>query len=231
MSNPIGLAVTTSTGVTGVAVGPLGAAESDQASSRLTTTDRRHAEELTPLILEILTEQGLSVSELDVLVVDVGPGRFTGLRVGLATVRAMAFAADLPVVGLTSLETLAAGVSNEDPVTAVVDARRGEVFQQVFSTTTSGTGPMVGPATELADSALGVALGDGADLYEETYRAVGSGLRLLDGRNPDPVVMLALASGRQPTVGSAVSPLYLRDPDVNPNVKTRPVADRHGGTI
>ncbi len=227
-TNPLGLAVTTSTGVTGVGVGRLGG--DDQVASRLTDTDRRHAEELTPLVLEVLDERGLAVSDLDVLIVDIGPGRFTGLRVGLATIRALAFAADLPVVGLTSLEILAAGAPDAEQVTAVVDARRGEVFQQVFTKTVPDTEPTVGPAVDLVNAASGVVVGDGVDLYHDVYQAAEGGLRIVTGNNPDPVVMLAMAAEREAKEGSTIAPLYLRDPDVNPNVKTRPVADRHGGS-
>lgn len=215
--------------MTGVGVGPLGVNRADAVTSRCTTTDRRHAEELTPLIHEVLGERDLTVRDLDILVVDVGPGRFTGLRVGLATVRALAFATGLPVVGLTSLEILAGAHSETDNVTAVVDARRGEVFQQVFTSAETGTGPTVGSAEDLAPNAAGLIVGDGVDLYNEVY-AGRTELTIQAGCNPDPRVMLAMAADREPSTGDTVAPLYLRDPDVNPNVKTRPVADRHSET-
>lgn len=235
-----GLAITTSTGVTGVAVGPLGTpgpesrAES-RAVSRVVTTDRRHAEELTPMVHDALTECGVEVGDLSVLVVDIGPGRFTGLRVGLATVRALAFAAEIPVVGLSSLEVLAATVADAEgqPVTGVVDARRGEVFQQSFE---SGLQPValgpadVGTAESLVSQAVGVVVGDGADLYAEVYRTAKTGIVHRPGRNLDPAVMLAMAGNMEAVPGPQVTPLYLRDPDVNPNIKTRPVTDRTAAT-
>jgi len=125
------LAVTSSTAVVGVAAassvdgGPVQVVASEQI-----TTDRRHAEELTPMIASVLADAGWSVGGVDAFAVDIGPGRFTGLRVGLATVRSLALAVDAPVVGITSLELLAA--EHPGAVTAVVDARRSEVFQQRF---------------------------------------------------------------------------------------------------
>lgn len=228
-SSALALAVTTSTGVTGVAVGPIGPDRAGTVVSRLVETDRRHAEELPPMLREALAEADTTMADLGLLVVDVGPGRFTGLRVGLATVRALAFARNIPVVGLTSLEVLASAVDNDQPVTAVVDARRGEVFQQTFAEPPGRnplSQPLVGRAEALAPDAVGVASGDGVDLYRDAYESSASGLTVLSGRNPDPVVMLRIAAERQAVEGSKILPLYLRDPDVNPNVKTRPVADR-----
>lgn len=242
MSGPkasdLGLAVTTATGVVGVALGPIGGAA--LAAVQL-PTDRRHAEELVPRIHEVMVGAGATPSDLDVLVVDVGPGRFTGLRVGLATVRALAFALRIPVVGLTSLEILAAGwpgridaVDGADGsarqpsvITAVVDARRGEVFQQVFSVkpgprpeVTPKGEPVVGPAENVVAKAGGIVVGDGADHYRDVYR--DHGLPVVAGHNPDGSVMLALGASRRPRAGTEIEPVYLRDPDVNPNVKIRP---------
>jgi len=223
----LSLAVTSSTSVVGVAVGEPGAVV--EAFNQV-TTDRRHAEELTPLIAATLAEAGAKMADVEQLVVDVGPGRFTGLRVGLATVRALALAIDRPVVGLTSLEILAAGASESgQPVLAVIDARRAEVFQQQFEPGPQGALAHAGPAIvgrpeDLAasiDSGIDINIGieivgDGADRYQELY---GAGVRL--GRVPSAAVMLGLARGRQGVEGRAITPLYLRDPDVNVNVKTR----------
>lgn len=239
----LGLAVTTATGVVGVAVGPVGGRA--LAAVQL-ETDRRHAEELIPRIQEVTADAGVTLAELGTLVVDVGPGRFTGLRVGLATVRSLAFALRIPVVGLTTLEILAAGWPGDieakcgdeaaakqgwsrqrSLVTAVVDARRGEVFQQVFLVEpgsrpdVSPRGePVVGRADDVVAEAAGTMVGDGADHYCDVYRAHDR--PVLAGHNPDAVVMLALAPSRPARAGIEIEPLYLRDPDVNPNVKLRP---------
>ncbi len=239
----LALAVTTATGVVGVAVGPVGG---EALAAVQLETDRRHAEELIPRIQEVTADAGVTLAELGTLVVDVGPGRFTGLRIGLATVRSLAFALRIPVVGLTTLEILAAGwpgateaeggdeaAAKQDRrrqpslVTAVIDARRGEVFQQVFLVEpgsrpeVSPRGePLVGRADDVVAEAEGTLVGDGADHYCDVYRSHGRAV--LAGHNPDATVMLALAHSRPARPGVEIEPFYLRDPDVNPNVKIRP---------
>ena len=95
---------------------------------------RVHAEMLAPAIEEVCAISGLTVQDIDVVAVDVGPGLFTGLRVGVATAKALAQALGLGVLGVSSLDILAAaavaevGTEGGPTVVAVVDARRGEVF-------------------------------------------------------------------------------------------------------
>jgi len=224
----LSLAVTSSTSVVGVAigrVGPVGSVASVTPADLLAfdqvLTDRRHAEELTPLLERTLTEAGVGLAEVEQFVVDVGPGRFTGLRVGLATVRTLALATGAPVVGLSSLEILAWAESAR-PLVAVVDARRAEVFQQRFGDGLVPDGPpVVGPPGELASLAGGATVvGDGADRYADLYGSV-VGATVLPDRVPSAAAMLAAAAGRNAQPGRAVTPLYLRDPDVNVNIKTR----------
>ena len=216
-----------------VAVGLVGA--DLPMTSATIETDRRHAEEIAPLIQGLLAEAGMKLGELDVLVVDRGPGRFTGLRVGLATVRTLAFALDVPVVGLTSLEILANVESVVDhdwytdageTVTSVIDARRNEVFQQSFKAGRPIGDEMIGPADELAGRAVGVVVGDGLDRYHDAYQSVSglepNGGMAMVGVTVDAGTMLKMAGGADPKPGAEIEPLYLRSPDVNPNVKTRP---------
>ncbi len=225
MNAPTGitLAVTSSTGVMGIALGHVDEQSAKTLGSVEITTDRRHAEELSPRLLALLDDTGLTLADVDRLVIDIGPGRFTGLRVGLASVRALGFALDRPVVGLTSLTILAAGAAGEEPVTAVIDARRAEVFQQTFEAGAPVSEATVGAPENLSAAARGVVVGDGADRYADHYRTVGE-LSVIAGRNPDATVMLELSRGMAGKPGTEVEPLYLRDPDANPNIKTRPGA-------
>lgn len=213
------LAVTSSTAVVGVAAavdGLDGVGPHVEASEQI-TTDRRHAEELTPMIVSVLATAGWDVSDVDVFAVDVGPGRFTGLRVGLATVRTLALAVGAPVVGITSLELLAG--EHSGAVCAVIDARRSEVFQQRFVDGIAVGPALVGPAVDMiANVASGdVVLGDGADRYVETYGARAH----VVGREPLATTLARLAFDRTPVPGPDVEPLYLRDADVQINIKTR----------
>ncbi len=218
------LAVTSSTSVVGVAVGRAGAPAADVVAHEV-ATDRRHAEELTPLVARTLADAGVTLDQIECFAVDVGPGRFTGLRVGLATVRTLALVAARPVVALSSLEILAAAETGR-PVLAVVDARRGEVFQQRFGPDGPEGPPVVGrpesvapgPGSQGAEDSQPpmVVVGDGADRYPEWY---GAGLR--PGREPSAAVMVTLAGHRLAVPGHRVAPVYLRDPDVHINVTTR----------
>lgn len=211
------LAVTSSTAVVGVAAAESVGGLVDIVASEQITTDRRHAEELTPMVASVLAAAGWQVSDVDVFAVDVGPGRFTGLRVGLATVRTLALAVDAPVVGISSLELLAA--EHAGPVTAVIDARRSEVFQQRFVDGAAVGAAAVGPAADMVGLVeLGdVVLGDGADRYTDAYVGVAH----VAGREPMATTLARLAFGRAAVPGPQVEPLYLRDADVQINIKTR----------
>lgn len=212
------LAVTSSTAVVGVAAASGEAGQVAAVASEQITTDRRHAEELTPMIASVLAAAGWQVADVDVFAVDIGPGRFTGLRVGLATVRSLALAVDAPVVGITSLELLAA--DHVGAVSAVIDARRSEVFQQRFVDGLAVGSALVGPATDMAAlvEAGDVILGDGADRYLDAY---GETVQHVAGREPQATTLARLAFDRTPVPGPQVEPLYLRDADVQVNIKTR----------
>lgn len=217
------LAVTSATATVGVALveaDPAGTATT--LAARQIVTNRRHAEELTPMIQELMANSGHELGDVERFAVDVGPGRFTGLRVGLATVRTMAFAFDTPATGVTSLEALAfshPGVT----VAAVIDARRAEVFLQRFSVGSDGTPEplceaLVGSPHDLA-AQVGpddLVVGDGADRYPEVWAD-----RLFAGGEPSAVAIAILAAGRPAVPGHEVLPRYLRDPDVQVNIKTR----------
>ncbi len=220
------LAVTSSTAVVGVAI----LSDEQILASCHLLTDRRHAEELTPMIRDALFEAGHSLAELDRLAVDVGPGRFTGLRVGIATVRTLAFAADKPVVGVSSLEALAASQTASQTakcVTAVIDARRSEVFQQRFGPDSSGVlvpldEPTYGPPEEMVAAVQDddMIVGDGADRYADVY-GQRAGATHMVGVEPMAEHIARLSLDRPGVPGPSVVPVYLRDPDVKVNIKTR----------
>jgi len=166
------------------------------------TGRRRHAEVLAPALSALLEHTGVAMADVGLVIVDTGPGLFTGLRVGIAAAKGLAQGLGVGVLGLSSLEVLAraafdAGVTGT--VVPVVDARRGEVFAgRYVATATGGTGDgrgagvtveevtpprLVAPdvlAAELADEAGGapstagplVAVGDGALRYADLLRAV-----------------------------------------------------------
>ncbi|MBL6948408.1 MAG: tRNA (adenosine(37)-N6)-threonylcarbamoyltransferase complex dimerization subunit type 1 TsaB [Rhodospirillales bacterium] len=106
---------------------------------------RGHSEHLMGMVRDVLAEAGAGFSDLDLLAVTNGPGGFTGIRIGLAAARGMAFSAGLPCLGISTLEAVAAGVPEGERdgarILAVIDSRRGDLFAQVFS---GGAGAGIG---------------------------------------------------------------------------------------
>ncbi|MGA2036659.1 MAG: tRNA (adenosine(37)-N6)-threonylcarbamoyltransferase complex dimerization subunit type 1 TsaB [Acidimicrobiales bacterium] len=138
------LAVESATELAGVAL----ADEAGVIAVATTSRGRRHAESIVPSVALVCDRAGTSVRALDGVCVDVGPGLFTGLRVGIATAKALAFALGIPVVTATSLEVLAqalcgAGAAMGSLLVPVVDARRGEVFCARFRVTSRDAGDIV----------------------------------------------------------------------------------------
>jgi tRNA threonylcarbamoyladenosine biosynthesis protein TsaB len=106
-----------------------------EIQQRFTIEPRRHTELILPMIDELLGEAGLSLSQLDALAVDRGPGSFTGVRIGVGVVQGLAFAADLPVYPVSSLAALALAASQEitaDTMLAMLDARMDEIYWGVY---------------------------------------------------------------------------------------------------
>jgi tRNA threonylcarbamoyladenosine biosynthesis protein TsaB len=173
---------------------------------------RGHQERLAPMAQEVMAEAGLPFAVLDRVGVTVGPGSFTGLRVGLAFAKGLGLALDKPCVGVGTLEALAASAPGPGLTAAVIDAKRGQVYLQAFD----------GGAAVMAPDALPVdtAAARLAELWRGgPLRLVGPGAPLLAGiapeavvietTAPDPAAVCALAAGRT----TPARPLYLRAPD------------------
>jgi tRNA threonylcarbamoyladenosine biosynthesis protein TsaB len=154
----------------------------------------------------LLRASGVAPADLDLLVVGVGPGSFTGVRIGLATARGVALALDLPVAGVSTLEALAAGAPGATPV---IDARRREVFALV-----DGEPRCLVPA-ELAVEPGRTYVGDGAVRYRELLESLGASVPPDDDPRHIPWarhhVRLAGAFGP----ADLVEPIYLRAPDAD----------------
>jgi tRNA threonylcarbamoyl adenosine modification protein YeaZ len=184
---------------------------------------RRHGELLSPLTRDTLAEAGVKPADLAGVVVGLGPGPFTSLRVGIVTAATFAAALGLPCHGVCSLDGLGAATGGRTGV--VTDARRREVFWAAYADGARIAGPAVdrpGRAAELL-RADGVddATGPGLALYPDAFADFtaaqgGAGAGAAVPEYPDPAVLAALAApdllaGRAP---GPLTPIYLRRPDV-----------------
>ena len=200
----------------------------------------RHAEALVPMLRAVAAEAGTTLAAMEGFAVTVGPGSFTGIRIGLATARGLALASARPLIGLSTLEVLAAGVPAHErggPILAALDAGRGRLYAQLFAPSLR---PLCAPgalaaealatevlAAEAVPGLLAAAAGDGP------LRVVGTGrdaalAALAPGTavcgtagppTPDARVLVRLAAARAATGGgdaAAVRPLYLRDAGARP---------------
>ena len=181
-------------------------------AERAVPSGNRHAELLTPAIEGVLADAGRAVPDLDAVVAGLGPGPFTGLRVGVVTAVALADARGLPVVGVCSLDAVGDGAR-----TVVTDARRKEVYWAAYAADGTRTdGPAVVRPEELGRP--GPFVGDpafGARLGAEVAPADVTTAGLLRAAAPQ----LADPSARLPLV-----PLYLRRPDATPPTAIKAVS-------
>jgi tRNA threonylcarbamoyladenosine biosynthesis protein TsaB len=199
--------------------------------------DRRHAETLAPMIEFLLAQLAATPADLSAVAVDAGPGLFTGMRVGIATAQAMAWALEIPVVPLCSLDILARRApEGHDLVATAIDARRSEIYWALHAPRPDGTlvrlaDPVTGSPEELAgilaDRAEPVlCLGTGIERHREVFSGL-AWARMADPalRFPDAADMVAMAApvvaadgGTEP---GAVTPIYLRAPDAEIHWQTR----------
>jgi len=184
---------------------------------------RGHAEALLPLVSRVMSEAGIDFGALDRIAVTVGPGSFTGLRVGVSAARGIAVAAGKPAVGLTTLAAFAApyiAIDDVTPLVAAIDARNDQVYMQMVG---SGGRSLIQPRLASLREAV-------RDAANARARLVGSAAAMMAaawpaGVQPPPVVDAA----RAPIIdwvahlGAAAAqalslpkPLYLRAPDAQP---------------
>jgi tRNA threonylcarbamoyl adenosine modification protein YeaZ len=209
MTNVI-LAIDTATPAVTAGIVRRGGDNIDVLAERVTVDPRAHAEQLTPNVLAALRDAGITVNDLDTVVVGCGPGPFTGLRVGMATAAAYGQALGIPVYGVCSLDAI--GIDTAGDVLVVTDARRRELYWARYHDGLRSEGPAVNAP---------------ADVPTDVGAVAGS---------PEHAAMFALP--RQPAVYPTASglarvvdwtaqpqplvPLYLRRPDAKPREAATP---------
>ena len=189
---------------------------------------RGHAEILMPMVRAVMDEAALVFSDLDAIAVTTGPGAFTGIRIGLAAARGFALAADLPLIGVTTLEAVAAANDSRGAhLLVALDSKRDDVYVQIFG---PDGAQLMAPAAALPEAAAQLVpegpelalAGDAADRVAAALVRREPAPRRLTGPDlPDAAVVAQLAARRfaasPPGAGEAPPlALYLRPPDAVP---------------
>ncbi|WP_025273034.1 tRNA (adenosine(37)-N6)-threonylcarbamoyltransferase complex dimerization subunit type 1 TsaB [Haloglycomyces albus] len=208
------LVVDTSTSAVQAAIVDV-SADDDQTSNVAVRAHRRlvdkhgHVENLTPMIQQAQEEAGIGPRDLDAVVAGIGPGPFTGLRVGMVTAAATAFALDVPVYGVCSLDGIGAETSGRTLVAA--DARRKEIYWAEYDNGVRVADPQVGKASALPELKADRAVGEGALLYADRLRQDVAD----EPRYPSLATLAAVARRRilDRAPSDEMTPLYLRRPD------------------
>ncbi len=240
----ITLGIETATTVVSVALGGddglLGSVEINRG--------RRHAEVLTPAIEFVCRYTQTAIGDIGAIAVDIGPGLFTGMRVGIATAKVIGQALQIPVVGVSSLDLLAfpfggakpgraaagptATVDGARVIASVIDARKGEVFYAFYRSSANGVHRLTDPRASAIDDfnadvvARGqdvIAVGDGAWRYRDVLQP---GVEVAELAHPGAAALVQLARGLALCAeidGSApdLQPMYLRPPDAQINWNSR----------
>jgi tRNA threonylcarbamoyladenosine biosynthesis protein TsaB len=179
-----------------------------------------HARELMPAVARVMEAGGVGYGELDALAVGVGPGTFTGLRIGVATARALARAHDLPLHPVSSLAALAEGIQAELRL-PLIDAKRGELFGALYRDGEQVWAPFAATPDAVVErvraaSVPVMAAGDGSLRFRDGLEAGGievgpAGVHAVRGLH-----VCRLAARVPASVPEAVLPDYLREPDAKP---------------
>jgi tRNA threonylcarbamoyladenosine biosynthesis protein TsaB len=178
------------------------------------TIGKGHAERLIGMIRDALDGARLKQSDIGLIGVTVGPGSFTGIRVGVAAARGLALALGIPAVGVPTLEVLADMAckdGDEGPIVAAMDAKRGDVYVQMFS---ADGKPLSEPSSQEIAAATRL-------VTDNSARVTGSGTALIDASRAasvdhfDMASLARIAATRAHGTGKP-APLYLRGPDAKP---------------
>jgi tRNA threonylcarbamoyladenosine biosynthesis protein TsaB len=189
--------------------------------------ERGHAEALAPMVAEVMHASGLAFSEIDRIAVTVGPGTFTGVRIGLSFARGLGLARGIPVIGIDSLSAIAANEASRGPLLVVSDARNGEVYAASFD---GERHPISGPRITTPGGAA-----EGLPLNALVIGTAKNSVLAMSGRSdlalshesdlPEAARFARLAASATPR--GMPEPLYLRAPDAKP--QAAPL--RRAGTI
>jgi len=188
---------------------------------------RGHAEALMPMLVETMAEAGESLRALSAVGVTVGPGAFTGIRIGLAAARGIGLATGTPVVGITTFAAVAEAVSKTELIghrlLVILDSKRGDVFVQEFTADRGLVGsPEILPPDRvrqrLASGAF-ILAGDGLGIVRPHLDAADLAVSYSSADGPVDAANVARVTARSAAqrTGLPPTPLYLRAPEVRPS--------------
>jgi tRNA threonylcarbamoyladenosine biosynthesis protein TsaB len=188
------------------------------------TMARGHAEALMPMVERVMQAAALSFAALDRIAVTVGPGSFTGLRVGISAARGLGLAAGKPVVGVTTLSAFAAPYLSESggPIVSLIDARHDHVYMQAVS---SAGAPLIRPrVAPIADTFAAVSFGmprlagNAARMVADRWPADIASPTSIEQQSAVDIIWVAWLGVAANPETSLPRPLYLRPPDAKPQV-------------
>ncbi len=217
------LALDTATAISTVCVARSDGERFERTSAPAAGDSPAHQRDLMAAIAAVMDAAGLEFGALDAIAVGVGPGGFTGLRIGIATARGLAQAHGTPMRPVSSLAGLAARI--DAPLALpLIDARRGEVFAALYEGGAERWAPHAAPAAEVAararaDGLSPLAAGDGALRYRDELEAAG--IEVVADRSPAHAIsaraICEIAASVPDTQADAVAPEYVRAADVRDN--------------
>jgi len=189
-------------------------------------TEKGHTGWLMPRVDSMLGSLGMGPADVDVVAVGIGPGTFTGVKVGVATAKAIAMGLDIPLVGIPTLDIIAAGAGDEGLTLSVLDAKRGMFYAAVYMNESGRPrlltdyacmepARIVRAGRRVIDGPLSVA-GEAPEFLIEAFKALGIAVKKAAGRYPLardmlPMCERMISEGRAGTAVS-VTPMYLKKP-------------------
>ena len=224
MGRVIVVGIDTSTAKVSVAIGT-----ETSITGSVTVGGRARQETVTPVLDRLLSWTGVELRHVGGFVVGIGPGLFTGLRVGVETAKTLSQATGAPIIGMPSIDALAYAVRHTArTVVSVIDARRQEVFSALYQPVPGGVLRLSDPVVQRPDALVAeldahpgevLAVGDGAILYEDVLRSVGARVAFASpaAAHPDAASLVELAVPRflreEHDQLFDVVPMYLRKSD------------------
>lgn len=185
---------------------------------------RGHAEALIPMIVETMADAGMRLDSLDAVAVTVGPGAFTGIRIGLAAARGIVLATSIPAAGVTTfaavVEAIPAAERDERDVMVLLDSKRGDLFVQRYTAALDPIGPPAIAAPEAVAHGLSsgrcILAGDGIALVRPHLEGAALDIACSTANGPADALHVVRLAARRIDAGGGLppEPLYLRAPEV-----------------